>query len=234
MTSQPAPGPVSVGRERAESLSAAPPGNVTVSVITDDPLGGDAVRSYLNTTPGIRPVPDSDPYSADVVLVVTAILTEALLGTMIKFSDAAANPRQCMVLIAGPLPERQMVLAFRCGVVSIVPRNTATRETVTQAILASGHGSAVLAGQNVRWLAEKGRAFETSARTLHGVMPGGLTTREVEVVKLLAEGLSTMEIARQLNYAERTIKNIIRDMLSRLGLRNRVQAVAYAYRHGAI
>jgi DNA-binding NarL/FixJ family response regulator len=68
----------------------------------------------------------------------------------------------------------------------------------------------------------------------HGITAGGLTTREVDVLKLLADGMSTVEIAQQLNYAERTIKNVIADMLSRLNLRNRTQAVSYAYRVGAI
>lgn len=56
----------------------------------------------------------------------------------------------------------------------------------------------------------------------------------MEVVRLLAEGLPTSEIAVQLNYAERTIKNIIRDMPDRHDLRNRAHAVAYAHRTGAI
>ena len=61
-----------------------------------------------------------------------------------------------------------------------------------------------------------------------------LTDREVKVLKLLAEGLDTAEVGRRLFYSERTVKNIVHDVTSRLNLRNRTQAVAYALRQGLI
>ncbi|MFI9356773.1 response regulator transcription factor [Streptomyces lydicus] len=67
-----------------------------------------------------------------------------------------------------------------------------------------------------------------------GLTTTGLVTREVEVIKLLADGLETAAIAQRLNYSERTIKNIIHGAMSRLQLRNRAHAVAYAFRMGAI
>ena len=61
-----------------------------------------------------------------------------------------------------------------------------------------------------------------------GIGPAGLTERERDVLRLLADGLDTAEIAGQLAYSERTIKNIIHDLTTRLNLRNRSHAVAYA------
>jgi DNA-binding CsgD family transcriptional regulator len=63
---------------------------------------------------------------------------------------------------------------------------------------------------------------------------GGLQAREVEVLRLLAEGNDTMEIARHLNYSERTVKNVLHAMMKRLNLRNRSHAVAFGLRCGAI
>jgi DNA-binding NarL/FixJ family response regulator len=63
---------------------------------------------------------------------------------------------------------------------------------------------------------------------------GGLTQRELRVLRLLADGCSTSEIARELCYSERTIKNAIQAMTARLQLRNRSHAVAYALRQGLI
>ena len=63
---------------------------------------------------------------------------------------------------------------------------------------------------------------------------GGLTHRELRVVRLLADGYSTAEIARELAYSERTIKNSIHDLTTRLQLRNRSHAVAFAVRQGLI
>jgi DNA-binding CsgD family transcriptional regulator len=61
-----------------------------------------------------------------------------------------------------------------------------------------------------------------------------LTDREIEVLRLLADGMDTGEVSRQLFYSERTVKNIIHNVTSRLDLRNRTHAVAYAIRQGLI
>jgi DNA-binding NarL/FixJ family response regulator len=207
---------------------------VTASIVTDDPVAADGVQAYLRTAADIRVLPPGRALEADVVVVVTTTPTEELLGTLEQIHATAVNPRQCLVLISDPLIERHLSRAFRCGVVSAVPRRGATRETIIHAVQASGRGSSVLPGPATRWLADRGRRFEQVLLSAHGITAGGLTTREVDILKLLADGMSTVEIAQQLNYAERTIKNVIADMLSRLNLRNRTQAVSYAYRVGAI
>jgi DNA-binding CsgD family transcriptional regulator len=68
----------------------------------------------------------------------------------------------------------------------------------------------------------------------YGVNPSGLTAREVDVLRLMAEGLDTAEIAGKLCYSERTVKNVIYGITHRLKLRNRSHAVAYALRSGMI
>jgi DNA-binding NarL/FixJ family response regulator len=61
-----------------------------------------------------------------------------------------------------------------------------------------------------------------------------LRSREVDVLRLVAEGYDTAEIARTLSYSERTIKKVLHEMTMRLQLRNRSHAVAYALRAGLI
>ena len=61
-----------------------------------------------------------------------------------------------------------------------------------------------------------------------------VTRRERQVLALLAEGHSTREVAQHLAYSERTIKNVLQEFTTRLQLRNRTQAVAYAVRRGWI
>jgi DNA-binding NarL/FixJ family response regulator len=61
-----------------------------------------------------------------------------------------------------------------------------------------------------------------------------LSERERQVLVLVADGLSTREVARRLNYSERTIKHVLQDLGERLHLRNRTHAVAYAIRAGWI
>ncbi|CAM5282882.1 response regulator transcription factor [Streptomyces californicus] len=62
----------------------------------------------------------------------------------------------------------------------------------------------------------------------------GLASREVDVLRLVAEGYDTADIATKLAYSERTIKNVLHSVMTRLQLRNRSHAVAYAMRQGLI
>ncbi|WP_407288135.1 response regulator [Streptomyces sp. BP-8] len=62
--------------------------------------------------------------------------------------------------------------------------------------------------------------------------PDGLTAREVEVLRLVADGQSNPEIARTLHVSTATVKTHINNLFAKAGLRDRTQAVHYAYRHG--
>jgi DNA-binding CsgD family transcriptional regulator len=89
-------------------------------------------------------------------------------------------------------------------------------------------------GNAIGWLSELLRTMQHDVLEPNGLSAGGLSKREVDVLGLLADGLNTAEIADRLNYSERTVKNTIYIVTSRLKLRNRAHAVAFAIRAGAI
>lgn len=84
------------------------------------------------------------------------------------------------------------------------------------------------------WLESRLRTIERDVLGPSGLTATGLYAREVDVLRLLAEGQDLVEIAEQLNYSERTVRNIIHGVLNRLKLRNRVHAVAYAAPRGDV
>jgi DNA-binding NarL/FixJ family response regulator len=67
-----------------------------------------------------------------------------------------------------------------------------------------------------------------------GLSVSRLTTREQQVLRLIADGHATREVARELSYSERTVKSIVHDVVMKLDARSRSHAVAHAVRDGLI
>ncbi|MEF3117751.1 response regulator transcription factor [Streptomyces chrestomyceticus] len=94
-------------------------------------------------------------------------------------------------------------------------------------------GAAGLSPQVQRRLLERfAEPVRTAAPAAPAEPPDGLTARETEVLRLVAEGLSNPEIARSLHVSNATVKTHINNLFAKAGLRDRAQAIHYAYRHG--
>lgn len=101
-------------------------------------------------------------------------------------------------------------------------------ESFLREVKAHVHGEASISGDVAIKII---RAFSA-----HDAQPkqSSLTAREVEVLKLVGEGASNREIASRLYISENTVKNHLRNILQKLHFENRVQAAAYAIRHGLV
>ena len=86
----------------------------------------------------------------------------------------------------------------------------------------------------LRYVLDQLKAIQNNVLAPRGLTVAGLSDREVDVFRLLAEGFDTAEVALKLNYSERTVKNVIHGAVTRLKLRNRTHAVAYALRSGVL
>ena len=121
----------------------------------------------------------------------------------------------------------------RRGFLGISAQNLALHAgSVRRHGLASGGG--VLPPNLVGELLKHIERLQRDVLNPNGLNASGLTAREIDVLRLMAEGFDTNEIADELRYSERTVKNVIYGLNHRLKLRNRSHAVAYALRSGMI
>ena len=127
-----------------------------------------------------------------------------------------------------------LAAAVEAGVAGLVRRAEATPERLAKAVCAAARGEGSVPPDLLgKLLAQVGRL---QRQLLHprGLTLNGMSTREIDILRLVAEGLDTAEIAGKLCYSERTVKNVLHDITTRLQLRNRSHAVAYALKQGLI
>ncbi|MBC9730534.1 LuxR family transcriptional regulator [Streptomyces sp. TRM68367] len=207
---------------------------ISVVVHASDPVSGEGAVALLRSSPGITLLGPERRHEADVVLVTVHRTTEDIVCWMERAADESTNPEMRMVLVAETISEHHLMRAVGSGLVSFLFREEADRDRVVRTIRGSRRDRALIPEQMVGWLLEQVKTIQRTVLVPNGLTIGGLHDREVEVLKLLADGMDTTEIAQHLNYSERTIKNIISGMLTRLNLRNRSHAVAYAMRCGVL
>jgi DNA-binding NarL/FixJ family response regulator len=109
----------------------------------------------------------------------------------------------------------------------------ASRDQLTDAVRAVAVGETLLAPAITRRLIEDFCRGPAPGSPVAGAA-GGLSERELGVVRLVAQGLSNAEIAARLYLSEATVKSHIARILAKLGVRDRVQVAVYAYEHGIV
>lgn len=133
--------------------------------------------------------------------------------------------------------EDYLLEALRAGASGFLLKNSRP-EHLVDAIRAVAAGDALLAPEVTKAVIERAVSGAPSAGGADDDAPcpadvaGVLTEREVEVLRLVARGLSNDEIAAELVLGRATVKTHVSNVLMKLGLRDRVQAVVFAYEHG--
>lgn len=198
-------------------------------VHSDDPIVRSGVVSILRHRPELNLLAEDDPDAASVLVMCADIIDEAALEILRKHWRTGAMQT---VLLVGSIKEAELFGALECGVRAIVRRQEASPERVVRAIQTADRGAGDLPPDLLGGLLGNiGRSLRGGASP--GEMPlTGFSQRETDVIRLIAEGLETREIATKLSYSERTVKNVLQGIMLRLGLRNRAHVVAYAAREG--
>ncbi|MFK4067107.1 response regulator transcription factor [Streptomyces sp. NPDC029674] len=201
---------------------------VRVAVTAPDPISRAGVLGQLRRHPEIELCGDSGP--ATVALLVEDALDETALARLrrtVRSEGARA------VLVTGALREHELIDVIECGVKAVVWRREATAQRLVQAVLTAAGGGGDLPADLLGQLIGQVRRMHRGGADEPGFF-SGFTQRETDVVRLVAEGFDTSEIALKLSYSERTVKNVMYGLTTRLHLRNRAHVVAYALREGYI
>ena len=216
-----------------------------VLIADDQALVRTGLRMILEAQPDISVVaeaPDGDAavrlarhHRPDVVLMdVRMPGMDGLSATRLLLDDHAPadswRPR-VVILTTFDLDE-YVYAALKAGAAGFLLKDMAAERLVAGVRLAST-GDALLAPSITRRLVERfapGPGLGSPAADLLG----GLTARETDVLRLVAQGMSNLEIAEALVVGEATVKTHVATMLGKLGLRNRAQAVVFAYESGLV
>lgn len=201
-----------------------------VHVVASDPVSRDGAASLLRGQ-GVDLV-DGDRLDADVVALVVVDELDDEAGREIR--SLRRSGVDSIVVIATRVDDAGLLAAVEAGAKALLRRGECTPQNLIRSIHAARLGEGSLPPDLLgRLLGQVGR-LQRQVLSPNGLTFSGLTEREVKVLRLLADGFDTSEVGRQLFLSERTVKNVVHDVTSRLGLRNRTHAVAHALRHGLI
>jgi DNA-binding NarL/FixJ family response regulator len=222
-------------------MPVQPPFRIAVSIVGADPLTCAGIQAQIGHKPDMalvtgpsgraaEPAPDVNAQERAVTLVAADEVDNEALAA-IRAARAAGASR--MLLLVGRIDDAGLLAAVEAGVSGLV-RRSSDPVALEAAIRGAAAGDGTLPPDLLgRLLAQVGR-LQRQVLTPRGLTLGGLTEREVAVLRLIADGHDTAEVGRELYFSERTVKNIIHDVTTRFDLRNRAHAVAYAIRQGLI
>lgn len=208
---------------------------VLVEIQATDPISRVGIVQQLLQTPGIQIVAEHaspSSRSAAVAVVVADVVDDLTVQMLRRLSRERAGK---VVLVAGRIGEPALLDVVECGVAAVLWRRQADVDRLGRGVLTAAQGNRELPADLLNQvLAELGRVRRSGGGGPPGAPTGRLTERETGVLRLVADGLDTGEIAARMAYSERTIKSVLAGLTSRLQLRNRAHAVAYALRAGYI
>ncbi len=165
-----------------------------------------------------------------VVMDVRMPVLDGIEATRQLAGAGVAHPAKVLVVTTFNLDE-YVYEALRAGASGFLLKD-APPALLLHGIRTVAAGAALLAPEVTRQLV--GRYAERIRPAGGGPGDAGLTARELEVLRLIAEGLSNSEIAGALVISHETVKTYVSRILTKLDLRDRVQAVVYAFRHGLV
>lgn len=211
---------------------------ITVLIADDHSVVRQGVRVFLETRDEIEVIGEAESgekaiamcaeFAPDVVLL--DLIMPRINGVEATRQIKQVSPRSNVVILTSYHEDEHIVPAIKAGALSYLLKDVSPQELV-EAVKKAGCGEAVLHPQIAQKLMKNLR--EQTAET-HSNLLDDLSKRELEVLQLLAEGISNAEIARKLFISEKTVKSHVSNIFSKLHLADRTQAAVYAWRNKVV
>ncbi len=216
-------------------------GAVRVLIVEDHPVLRGVIRLACEQAPGLALVGEVGTGEEAVeacralrpdVLVLDLSLSGALQGLDVARTVGAEGTAGRILILTGRTDEQAIFEAMRAGAYGYLEKTSGVR-FIAEALLRVAAGERVFTPEQERLaVAELGRQAR-QAREAAAVRET-LTPREVEILTLLARGLSVKQVATRLRIGPRTVETHIGKLYRKLGVRNRVQAVSRATALGLV
>jgi DNA-binding NarL/FixJ family response regulator len=208
-------------------------------VVDDQTVVRDGLVLLLGLLPGLEVVGSAGDGEEAVRLVAAEHPDVVLMDLRMPRVDGveatrrikADHPAVQIVVLTTYSDDESVFAALQAGARGYLTKDAGAEE-IARAIDAVCGGDAQLAPSVQRRLVDALATGNQPARRRRQDLPDGLTQREAEVLRLIAGGHSNAEIARELFISEATVKTHINNLFAKAGLRDRAQAVNYAYRKG--
>lgn len=205
---------------------------IRVVFVDDHEMVRIGVSSYLSAQPDIEVVGEADNGKAAIPMVLELRPDIVLMDLVMKEMDGIEATRQIIaewpeakiIIVTSFLDDEKVYPALEAGATSYMLKTSKASE-IANAVRATFHGQSVLEPEVTGKMMMKMRQKNDVA--LHEE----LTSREMEILLLMAEGKSNQEIADDLFIALKTVKTHVSNVLSKLQVQDRTQAVIYAFKH---
>ena len=210
---------------------------ITVLLVDDHAMVRQGVRTFLATQPDLSVVGEAGTGAEAVALASRAVPDVVLMDLMMPDMDGVeatrrlkqVSPRSQVIVLTSYHEDEHIFPALKAGALSYLLKDLSSEELAV-AIRKAAVGEAILhprvAARVIKEL-QGPRAKKVNPFT-------ELSERELEVLKLIADGMSNAEMAVKLVLSEKTIKGHVSNILSKLHLVDRTQAAVYAWREGVV
>lgn len=208
---------------------------IKVLLVDDHEMVRIGVSAYLSTQPDIEVVGQGANGQEGIELALSLRPDIILMDLVMDGMDGIEATRQIIkewpeakiIIVTSFIDDEKVYPALEAGATSYLLK-TSRAADIAEAVLSTYNGQSVLEPQVTGKMMS--RMKQKNTRPLHEE----LTNRELEVLLLMAEGKTNQEIADELFIALKTVKTHVSNILSKLDVQDRTQAVIYAFKHNLV